>query len=586
MDIASDIHLPAVGQFHTDVNYLQYLVYRVWGEFDPIFTQKLNIHDPEQRTTFQYWWLAQGRHHNGITAPHISQTNLAFFSSVFGYSADGLPKIELFRAGIRYETFGGPRIPMPEPDHPNSDANLKWFYVHVVPYRRLVEFLPKILTDHLLGIDERFKGQANPLSRLECYSWELDSGGSVSESLDTPIERKHYSEKFRLMMIEYGGNGYEELIPPGKVMIKPPVISGVNLIGHVSSTSGVGEDLRMAQAAFSFAGIRSASIPFSGRDLKIESGFKVNLFCTTGYQAVIANAAYGPGLFEGHYNIGYFPWELEDWPRELVPALGLFDEFWTSTEFIADALRKVTDKPVLLMPMGVEVPEGIWPLVKQQQYKEKKEKVSFLFMFDFLSGIERKNAWACLEAFQRAFSNEMDVELVVKTINFNVELEFCRRLESLVSADRRIRMVNKMMERMELMELISHSDAFLSLHRAEGFGRGIAESMLLGKHVIVTDYSGNRDFNKPENSFLVEYDLIPVNAREYVFSQSQQWANVRIESAVKQLRNCRETVRSGKVFNEAGQRFIRARYSVSSVGERYASRLRELDLIGGESSRS
>jgi len=36
-------------------------------------------------------------------------------------------------------------------------------------------------------------------------------------------------------------------------------------------------------------------------------------------------------------------------------------------------------------------------------------------------------------------------------------------------------------------------------HRSEGFGLFIAEAMYLGKPVIVTNYSGNTDFTRPDN---------------------------------------------------------------------------------------
>ena len=37
-------------------------------------------------------------------------------------------------------------------------------------------------------------------------------------------------------------------------------------------------------------------------------------------------------------------------------------------------------------------------------------------------------------------------------------------------------------------------DVFLSLHRSEGFGRGMAEALDLGLDVIATTYGGNTDF--------------------------------------------------------------------------------------------
>ena len=42
--------------------------------------------------------------------------------------------------------------------------------------------------------------------------------------------------------------------------------------------------------------------------------------------------------------------------------------------------------------------------------------------------------------------------------------------------------------------LIVSCDAYVSLHRSEGFGITMAEAMLLGKPVVATDYSGNIDF--------------------------------------------------------------------------------------------
>ena len=46
----------------------------------------------------------------------------------------------------------------------------------------------------------------------------------------------------------------------------------------------------------------------------------------------------------------------------------------------------------------------------------------------------------------------------------------------------------------ELLSLYGCCNVFLSLHRSEGFGRGIAEALLLGVDVIATAYAGNTDF--------------------------------------------------------------------------------------------
>ena len=52
-----------------------------------------------------------------------------------------------------------------------------------------------------------------------------------------------------------------------------------------------------------------------------------------------------------------------------------------------------------------------------------------------------------------------------------------------------------------MLSLMASVDCFVSLHRSEGFGLGMAQSMYLGKPVIATGYSGNMDFMKPCQQF-------------------------------------------------------------------------------------
>ena len=68
--------------------------------------------------------------------------------------------------------------------------------------------------------------------------------------------------------------------------------------------------------------------------------------------------------------------------------------------------------------------------------------------------------------------------------------------------------------RLETNDLMACADCYVSLHRAEGFGLGLAEAMYLGKPAIATNYSGNVDFMTPENSYLVEYRLRKVVAED------------------------------------------------------------------------
>jgi glycosyltransferase involved in cell wall biosynthesis len=122
--------------------------------------------------------------------------------------------------------------------------------------------------------------------------------------------------------------------------------------------------------------------------------------------------------------------------------------------------------------------------------------------------------------------------------------------------------------------LLALSDCFLSLHRSEGFGRGPAEAMLLGKPVIATDYSGTRDFATPETALLVDYRLVPVGAEEYPGAEGQVWAEVDLDHAASAMRRLVADPSLARRLGQAGRERIGRSYDPPAVGARYVERLR------------
>jgi SAM-dependent methyltransferase len=76
----------------------------------------------------------------------------------------------------------------------------------------------------------------------------------------------------------------------------------------------------------------------------------------------------------------------------------------------------------------------------------------------------------------------------------------------------------------------------VSLHRAEGYGLTLAESMALGKPVIGTGFSGNTDFMTPANSYLVDWQLTDVGPEAEHYPEDGTWAEPSLEHAAHMLR--------------------------------------------------
>ncbi|WP_269582966.1 glycosyltransferase family 4 protein [Roseibium sp. Sym1] len=365
---------------------------------------------------------------------------------------------------------------------------------------------------------------------------------------------------------------------------------GVNIIGYAYGELGLGEDTRTAARALALHDVPVGVVNFdrglftrqqdksAKQWITNECRYRTNLFPMAVNEAHSAILNIGMANYNRRYNIGYAPWELPKWPKAWMNYLDLLDEFWVSTTFTYNALRPFTDKPVCLMPLAVTIDE-VAP-VKRSDFGLPDDAFLFFFSFDVTSSVHRKNPFATIEAFKRAFPRgDEPVGLVVKVMNLDPLVPNWHRLNEATSGDDRIHFITGTLARPTLMGLVSSCDAYVSLHRAEGFGRGPAEAMLLGKPTIVTGFSGNLDFTKPDNSCLVDYKLIDVLPHEYHFGEGLQWADPHVDHAAEHMRKLAGDREFAEQLGRAAREQIQTHHSAKAAGDRYCVRLNELGLL-------
>ncbi len=362
----------------------------------------------------------------------------------------------------------------------------------------------------------------------------------------------------------------------------PSLPFGVNLIGFARGVLGIGEDIRMAAKALEVAAVpysvyevhTDRSIDSNENSLHLELSesmpYQANIFCLTGIETLrIGLKDYLPMLLRRYTNIGYWPWEFERWPLFLQDSYKIVDEIWASTKFTAKAYKADRQVNVEWMPMHVDVSQGEG--LTRKEFNLPAKTYLFLFTFDVSSSILRKNPLAVLRAFQEAFPRDnSSVGLVVKLMRGSSSYALALlELRAAAKMDKRIIVIDTTLPRANLLDLMRACDAYVSLHRCEGFGRGMAEAMLLGKPVIATQYSGNLDFCSPKTSLLVDAELVPVRPCEYEHAVGQYWANPNQNSAVSALRQAADGWKPDlKSIKE-----IERRYSAKVVGSNYRKRL-------------
>jgi glycosyltransferase involved in cell wall biosynthesis len=200
----------------------------------------------------------------------------------------------------------------------------------------------------------------------------------------------------------------------------------------------------------------------------------------------------------------------------------------------------------------------------------------FLFVFDYLSTVQRKNPVGLIEAFKQAFAPGEGPQLLIKTIN--APLRPLSEEELLWAAHGRedIHVLDRSLSTSELNGLMAGCDCYVSLHRAEGFGLTLAEAMAIGKPAIATGYSGNVDFMNDANSYLVDYEIARVGPECEIYPPEGEWAEPNIEHAARLMRHVHaEPEEAARKAAQASDDIARL-LSPEATGRRMRERLEDL----------
>jgi glycosyltransferase involved in cell wall biosynthesis len=357
-------------------------------------------------------------------------------------------------------------------------------------------------------------------------------------------------------------------------------LPGVNVVGYAQSEKGVGEALRGMVRALEAADIPHCVIDFSDadslnvdrtlRNLAIRNPYPVNLLQINADQTAHFARSRGAAFLAGRYNVGYWMWELPELPPEYHGAFGYVDEVWVGSTYCLDAVSRASPVPVFRCPVALPVDRVPIRDVGRAHFGLPEGPFVFLFLFDVGSVLHRKNPYAVIEAFKRAFGPDDDVRLVLKLMRGDRRLAW-----SLITraGDPRVVLLDRVLERAELNALIAASDCYVSLHRSEGFGLPMAEAMLVGKPVIATGYSANLDFMNAGNSFLVRYRLARLEEDHGPYRRGNVWAEPDVGHAAELMRHVFRDREGARAVAGRGQRDVREQLSPRVVGERIARRL-------------
>jgi len=351
---------------------------------------------------------------------------------------------------------------------------------------------------------------------------------------------------------------------------------GFTLVGHFSSSWSLGKVMRDLACS-----LRTCGIPFQTFDvprdglvapqdvddlLTPRASFRIRRF-----DHVIDGTGTFPEL-PGIRKSQLAFWEfetglLEGWPglrneRE-VTAMSDFD-----VRVFRNELPRGTTVRKLLYPFRA-VDAGTLPAPSEVRARHGLPARGFavFFNFDFSSSVFRKNPQGALRAFATAFRNVPDALLVFKT---NRADDFPEKRDGLFALARsegiadRFFLLDGFLPQRDVYALTNACDAYLSLHRGEGFGLGVAEAMSLGKPVVVSDCSSTTEFCVEGAALRVpcsvravapdEIDHVSYHGVRTCFEPDLNWA-------AEALRRLYDDSATRRELGEAARREIAGRFS-------------------------
>lgn len=347
----------------------------------------------------------------------------------------------------------------------------------------------------------------------------------------------------------------------------PPVERGVLFQGIVYGGTGYAEECWVIAAALAESGVPVQLVPIGPQadsmrllpscarnSLERLSRQRVDLAQSVLYQHAMAYL-WNLGVY-GRIRVGRTMFETDRIPDGWVERCNALDEVWVPTEFNRRTFAETGVKAWKLRVVRAGVDTELFRPDTKPLNIPQTRSFNFLSVFDVQP---RKGSDLLLRAYLSEFKEDEDVALILKIsqhsdqstdpvaqISYFIEKQVGLRLEKCPL----ILLLNRYLSQADMAALYATADAFVLPTHGEGYGRPLMEALASELPVIATRWSGQLDFMREENSYLIDIErLVPASTEEEIFA-GHLWAQPSIDHLRQLMR---------RVFSDRAEADKRAR---------------------------
>lgn len=230
-------------------------------------------------------------------------------------------------------------------------------------------------------------------------------------------------------------------------------------------------------------------------------------------------------------------WETSHLPSVWHLEVQKFSGVVAATTFIASAFSDaIRDKPIFVFTHPIEVEKvsseesSVLQTFSTQSY--------FLYSFAYSSYVSRKQPEKFLELAEiyRHVNLASSSTFILasgdkpKSETDHKVAERFRKSES-----RSFKYLEGPRDRLQHISLMQNADLFVSMHRSEGIGLQLAESVLLDTPVVSHTYSGPSDFLSEDIPGNFGYNLVDIKLGEYPEVFKDYWAEFDLHEVIRAM---------------------------------------------------
>lgn len=398
---------------------------------------------------------------------------------------------------------------------------------------------------------------------------------------------EHHLECLKTLTAEEVWQKVAALVPqeqraalPRREEVKPMDELSVIYYGYVFDTTGYGEAARAYIHALHAAGINVSVVDLTNHERQVKDELIESLVG----KPVAADFHLFHGIppqwsrlaFRLPNAVGITVWETDQMPAQWRNALNHVLEVWMPCDFNVATFQPALERPVFKLPHAI-LPKTFNGEVPEPDAWLGIGRLDFVF-YSIFEWQDRKNPQGAIEAYLRAFADQDDVVLLIKT-NPGAEAAAraaLARARELTGSSARVELRCAAWSEPQIEALHRRGDCYVSLHRGEGWCYPLFEAARRGKPVVATAYSGPLEYLDPQRHHLVRCETGEVTQRYAYYNPRMRWAEPDLSNASEAMRAVytqREAAREQAVI---AARQIENDYSLQSIGAQARGRLLNL----------